>query len=246
MNGPWAKLIPTAALTAIIGYLSLPYFEAPPAITAPSTKRLKLAADDLRPTAPPATERDPFGGSVRFEMGNAHPEESGLTTKGNQATAGKSGQASPGPGGSAAGKTAAGEAKLDKTAAGDPMKRAATEVKTADRTVNTELVLNATLLHGQQRHAFINGRSYQPGEALDASDSPTPCIVAEIHHHYVVLEREGRRVDLNYSDESAGSKLNSAGRSDKPKSAKMPVAGGPRGPSPPARTNTTVRAPQAR
>jgi hypothetical protein len=226
MNGPWAKLVPTAALIAIIGYLSMPYFDAPPANPAPS-KRLKLAADDLRPAAPPATERDPFGGSVRFEMGEANHEESGRTTKGNQATAGKPGQASPGPGGSSAGKTAAIEAKTGRTDVADPTKRATTEVKTADRTANTELVLNATLLHGQKRHAFINGRSYKPGESLDPSDSPTPCIVAEIHHHYVVLERDGRRVDLNYSDESASSKPSSAGRSDKPKSVKIPGAGGP-------------------
>jgi hypothetical protein len=246
MNGPWAKLIPTAALIAIIGYLSLPYFDASPANTAPPAKRLKLAADDLRPTAPPGTERDPFGGSVRFEMGDAHHEESGRITKGNQPTGGKLGQALPSPSGGAAAKTAASEAKMGKAAAGDPTKLSATEVKTADRTANTDLVLTATLLHGEQRHALINGRSYQPGEVLDGPDSQTPYTVAEIHHHHVVLERDGSRVDLNYPDESVGPKPAAAGRAGNPKNARIPGAGGPRGPSPPPRSNKTVRAPQAR
>ena len=60
-----------------------------------------------------------------------------------------------------------------------------------------ELVLNATILSGEKRLAMINGHAYRPGEAIVASDPAAQLRVAEIHHHRVVLEREGKRVDLN-------------------------------------------------
>ena len=252
MNGPWAKLIPSATLVAVLGYLSLPYFDAPPASTASSTQAPKMTAQSLHPTAPPPTERDPFGGSIRFEMGIARDEASGRLTKSNQAAAAMSGEPARGAQGGAnqtpVDKTASETTKAEKTTVIDAAGRPVTQIKTADHTTDVELVLSATWLHGQGRVALINGRAYRPGEQLDASDSQTPCIVAEIHHHQVVLNRNGTSMELRYPDATAVSKLTPSGqaanRSDKAKIAKVPATGRPRSLSPAPRSNSTAQAPQ--
>ena len=118
--------------------------------------------------------------------------------------------------------------------------------KIATQKVMAELVLNATLLYGEQRIAMINGRAYRTGEPLAASDSATQLRVAEIHHHRVVLENDGRLVDLTYSDKPAGTKpgrsAQVAGRPAKTKSVK--TAAKTRQPRPPS--PAVPPAPQAR
>jgi hypothetical protein len=234
-----AKLIPSAVLIAILGYLSWPYFDPAPAGNGSSGKLPEVAADLLRPAAPPATKRDPFGNSVRFELGETKNEKSGRRTTGNKPAGAKPGKTSHAQSG-AAGKSKAGEAATHSASA--------TEVKTADRNTMASLVLNATLLDGQKSIALINGRAYRPGEALATSGSEKAPVLVEIHHHGVILLCEGKPVELRYPDTPAGAKSDppAAKGSAKKKSAKPPAARRPAGSSSPVRPTATARPPQAR
>lgn len=225
------KLIPVAVLVAILGYLAWTHFEQEPPSAGPPSKLPEIANDLLRPAALPITERDPFGKSVRFELGETSDERPVPGRKGNKAAESTAGNASR-PG------TAA--------AAAPAKKLSPAEAKIATKKAMSELVLNATLLYGDQKIAMINGRAYQAGERLGAPGSEIPLRVAEIHHHRVVLEHDGKLVDLTYSDKPVDSKAGAArtaGRQDKTKTVKT---GAKTGSAPPRRPGATPRTPQTR
>ena len=169
--------------------------------------RADLSESQLHPPQLPETERDPFGNSVRFVLGEVKKEAPG---RGKGGAAAAAGSAKPGiketdakadDTAPAAGKTVDAK-KADPSA---PATKEVTEVRTSATTNNeqalADLVLSATLVNGNKCVALINGRQYHSGDRLDLS---TPILtVAEIHHHHVVLSGEGTKVDLKYSDAEA-------------------------------------------
>ena len=63
------------------------------------------------------------------------------------------------------------------------------------------LALDATFLHGDRRLALINGRVCAQGESLAISDAAAwPCVVAGISADKVLIEHQGRTVELKYRD----------------------------------------------
>jgi hypothetical protein len=235
-----SKLIPTIVLVATICYLAWSHYDLDAAAGALPSNLPEISADLLRPTAPPPTERDPFGKSVRFELGETSDERPvpGKTTAGTTpATSPPGNPANPGnpprPGTTGAGQSAAAPA-----ARLSPAEAAIIVEKTL-----AELVLNATLLSGDQRVAMINGRAYRPGDPVVAADAAAQLRVAEIHHHRVVLERQGKRVDLTFANQPTNTKAprggQLAGQNGKTKTVKTgaktrPGRSAPPRPQPPA------------
>jgi|GEM_PF-4272724 len=67
-----------------------------------------------------------------------------------------------------------------------------------------KLVLNATCITGEQRLAIINGRTYRLKDTLDKSNAAAPSwVIAEILPHKVLLECQGKRLQLCYADRVA-------------------------------------------
>jgi hypothetical protein len=67
-----------------------------------------------------------------------------------------------------------------------------------------DLVLGATSV-GSRRLAIINGRLYEPGQAVPLPEpSPGRCVVEEIRPYQVVLHCGDRRLALNYADKATG------------------------------------------
>jgi hypothetical protein len=62
-----------------------------------------------------------------------------------------------------------------------------------------QLVLDATIIHGDRRLALINGQVCGPGDAVVVSGLTTePCTVAEITAHKVLLTFRGETLQLEY------------------------------------------------
>jgi hypothetical protein len=79
----------------------------------------------------------------------------------------------------------------------------AAKAKTPGKTVDplSGLTLNATCIVGNQRLAVINGRVYAPREKLPVGKSPnSPYQLVSVDPHKVMLECEGKTVELKYSD----------------------------------------------
>ena len=75
--------------------------------------------------------------------------------------------------------------------------------KTPDKPVDPldGLKLDATCILGDQRLAVINGQLYAPQETLSAGNSSTPPFkIVSVLPYKVLLEREGKTVELTYSD----------------------------------------------
>jgi hypothetical protein len=218
MPGPMAKFAPTTVLVATFGYLGWSYFAVSP-LPVPISKPPQITADMLRPAAPEETKRDPFGESVRFELGETKSAKPGFNR--NQAKLadakpqGKPGATPASQVGSQ--KTGAALMNTAAIASGGPATQPLapvppgapastgsnnTSASTArGNTVSTDatlanLVLSATLLDGTDRVAMINDRAYRPGEPVDESTSEPGLTVAEIHHHYVILSRAGQLIQL--------------------------------------------------
>jgi hypothetical protein len=217
MSTPLAKLIPTATMIAILGYLCWSYLELGIPASSPPSKLPEVTAEMLHPKVPEETDRDPFGESLKFEM-TEHSEATGRTKTKPGAGTGATPAAGPRtaapaatqPGaaqGTKAARPVAGTGTAGAKGGGEAgnRPRGVVEVKTALRTADN-LVLNATLLHGGERSALINGRVYRQGEAIEESGTGSPQRVAEIHHHLVVLECEGQQLQLRYAEMSSGDK----------------------------------------
>ena len=74
MPAPLLKLIPTIVLVLTLAYLGWSHFDEEPPPAGPTGKLPDIANELLRPEAPSATERDPFGKSIRFELGETSDE----------------------------------------------------------------------------------------------------------------------------------------------------------------------------
>ncbi len=199
MPAPLVKLIPTAVMIAVLAYLGSPYIGAEVVANRAVGKLPEIANELLRPVAPEPTERDPFGNSVRFELGETSSQRPGYRTPAN-----KAGTAKPGDASAAAATSKQGGAP-------------------ADLVPPADLVLNATLLRGPSKVAMINGRAYRPGDCLEDSKLGAAYSIADVQHHQVVLEYEGKRVNLLYSDEAAAPKPALAAQAkgpNKPKTAR--------------------------
>jgi hypothetical protein len=63
------------------------------------------------------------------------------------------------------------------------------------------LTLNATLIRGARRRAIIDGRSYEEGDRLSASERMTdPFLIEHIAAHQVMIGHHGKRYALRYRD----------------------------------------------
>ena len=243
MPGPMAKFAPTTVLVATFGYLGWSYFAVSPS-PVPISKPPQITADMLRPAEPEETKRDPFGESVRFELGETKSAKLGFNRNQAKFSDAKP-QGKPGTTRSQVGSQKTGDASMNTAAIANggpatqpPAHRAArraastgsnnTSASTAHgNTVSADatlanLVLGATLLDGTDRVAMINNRAYRPGEPVDESTSEPGFRVAEIHHHYVVLSRAGQLIQLTYRDRPAES------RTGAPLRNKAAGGGGPR------------------
>ena len=65
------------------------------------------------------------------------------------------------------------------------------------------LTLKGTFLSGERRLALINDRFYAEGESLRPSTLKAAWRVAEVQAHRVVLEHQGKQVELKYADRTA-------------------------------------------
>jgi hypothetical protein len=232
MPAPLIKLIPTLMLMAIFGYLGWSYFDTASAPNAPAASMPEIAADHLRPVAPDETQRDPFGDSVRFEVGETSDEKPGPRARNKPAGATKAaGTAVTGKGFQDQGKTGAAGPRSTATvnvltgatseASGKTSANNAPATRTVAAQAPTELVLNATVLHNQKQIAVINGHAYGPGEPIVTSDSEKPFRIVEVHHHRVVLICDGKLMNLGYLDGSVDPKSGSTTRAGKTKKVKL-------------------------
>ena len=63
------------------------------------------------------------------------------------------------------------------------------------------VALEATCIVGERRLALINGRLYAPRETLSTSNSSAPPYkIVDVFPYKVLLESEGKTVELKYSD----------------------------------------------
>jgi hypothetical protein len=179
------RLAPRAIVLAVVGYCVWPSASA--LFSQPETKPPEtlpdITAAMLSPALSPSPTRDPFGGAAVVPW-LAAKQPGAAAGK----TAGKGGPAKPPV--SAAGKTAgksphSGSAKTpDKPA--DPL---------------GGLALDATCIVGDRRLAMINGRMYAVQETLRTGNSATPPYkVVDVLPYKVVLERDGKTLELTYSD----------------------------------------------
>jgi hypothetical protein len=206
-NSPFANLIPSAVLVALMAYLSWPYLEPARSSANPPGKLPKITEAVLHPAVLPATKRDPFGASIRFELEEfgdekldprkARGKPPGVKTLATGAAASKLPVTTLEKRTADTGTVAAGR---DEPAQVASKKKDATKTAAPDSKDTSSLVLSATLLHGQQSLALINGRAYKPGDVLEGSTLERPLLLAEVHHHWVVVKRGEQLMNLGYSD----------------------------------------------
>lgn len=195
---PAAKLLPSVIIVATFGYLCWPYFETARQMPAATAKSAQITGQLLKPSQPPQAARDPFGNSLAFELGETSDERPGQGRKGRPAP--------PKTPAAVVTKGADRKPQETRTAAREGMAAAPSAVAKVgakveskpDAEVLGEMVLNATLLRGPLQSAMINGRVYQRGDVLEQAEAKEPLRVDEIHHHHVVLIRDGKRLELKY------------------------------------------------
>ncbi len=182
MELPAGKLAPRAIAFAMVGYCVWPsiaqLFAEPEA--KPPQKASEMAVSLLEPAMPPPPVRDPF----------VLP-----------------GAARPAPAAGRAGRAAT-NGRLDQLV-GLPAGRAA-----AGGSAVPGLTLEGTCIVGDRRLAIINGRLYAPRETLvaagfqpaqqPAGGQPAPgtsvCNVVDVFPYKVLLECQGKQIELGYSD----------------------------------------------
>ncbi len=169
------KMAPTAIVVAAVGYFCWPYLSPTGAnvMFNEGGKPVDINMALLSPKLTAAPGRDPFGMKVETPRAEAEtPTKSGSTPRPNT------------------------------NPARGTQEGAATPVETAEVEVDqplTGLALNATFLRGSRRAAMINSQFYSEGETLEPSGpNIKPYVVAKIFQHHVLLERQGRTVELTY------------------------------------------------
>jgi hypothetical protein len=184
MNALLVKVVPTAVVLAVGGYVVWPYLgpgggEA--AAPAPAANPARAGATEippalLRPVPVPPPARDPFDDpeerravvreSVRQRLKDLvkRLEEGRRVRPGAPAQAGRGGA-------------------VDGPLAG--------------------LTLNATYIQGGRAAAVINGRVYRPGQHVAGGGDPDAFTLAEVRLHSVVLRQHGRDLELKYGGRPA-------------------------------------------
>lgn len=118
-------------------------------------------------------------------------------------------------------------AKAGKTAAtdSDPAK-----AKAAGKPVDplAGVKLEATCILGNQRLAMINGQLYAPQERLATGKSSTPLKIVSVFPYKVLLEHEGKTVELTYLDGASASASSQGAGAHSTSGAKKASAGGSR------------------
>jgi hypothetical protein len=211
------KLAPRAVVLAVVGYCVWPTIMdlASKPDPKPPEKVPELAASALRPKMPPLPTRDPFGAKPAAKAMAARPATSSTTTAAmvNKAAAKLASRsaATKGP----AGMTAAAKGPAGKTATAGT---AAVAAKSPPPTAG--LTLEATCIAGDQRMAVINGRLYRAQEMLAASNAAAPAYrLIDVSPHKVLLEYQGKRVELSYSDSASRPAGSGRPEAARPKSA---------------------------
>ncbi len=199
MPTPIAKLLPTATLIVVFGYLTWSYLETAPTAGPPASQLPQIATALLKPSPPDDTPRDPFGESVRFALTPPKKDEV-PAPKGVQ----------PGDKPSQGAKTAQGTVAArgsGPSQAADQSPAKTTETRTAAggevHEPPAHWVLNGTVLRGAQSFAMINGRDYRAGERVEVEPSGPAWTLAEIQHHRVMLSGDQKVVELKFADPAA-------------------------------------------
>jgi hypothetical protein len=197
-----SKLAPRATVLAVVGYCvwpSLSYMTSQPE-TKPPGKLPELAAALLSPKMPSCPTRDPFGSKSAAQLSarrGASTAAVKLATKEDRA-------------------------KSSTPLVGKPAEKLAA-ADTSEQPVDplNGLTLDATCIVGRRRAAVINGRLYAPEELLSASSPSTPPYkIVDVFPYKVLLEREGKTLELTYSNVASRSvSSQSAGGGARPGSA---------------------------
>lgn len=244
MTGAVGKMAPTGVVVAVVSYCIWPYvFAAAPAADAKQAAKLpEISPVVLSPRIPPPPERNPFdtADAARASAGDKKKgPTAGTVAKDGTRAGGKRDAAVS----SAALKNPA-TAKRESPPAADDGKTAGTKALNGSGDPMSGLMLEATCISGNQRLAAINGRIYQEGELLRWSSGSAPaCVVAQIRPDKVLLECQGKTIELKYSDVASPSsqgkgpataaKASGVAGASRPKKSAAPKS---RGGSTPAKT----------
>ena len=182
MQLQYGKMAPTGFMIVVAGYWCWPFLDGLGAgVRSQEDKSLpEVTAELLSPKIDPPPERDPFHALYPGQITPVEtqdPDAGGTVQDGDEfVTSG---------------------ADAEKT----PPASAEGDFNASERTANPlgGLTLNATFIKGDQRVALINGRPYMQGELLDLSNSSSgDCLVKRIDSYAVLIEHNGRTVELSY------------------------------------------------
>jgi hypothetical protein len=174
-----ARVVPTGVVVTVIGYCVWPclFGSAQPSDPPPAAKPPEITAATLASVVPPLPDRDPFHA---FDAAHA-------SAKGRASTLFAGANANGGPADSGA------------TSAGDP--RAAANARRRNVDPLQGLALEATCLSGRERLAMINGHIYRQRETVQSPVAGAPpCVVAQVTHDGVLLQSQGKTLELKYSN----------------------------------------------
>jgi hypothetical protein len=180
------KLAPTGIVAAVAAWCCWPHLpgrETDLGLQAPDTLP-KIAASLLSPEFESASGRNPFRPVAEHEDEYAAGAEPVVSTVTRQQETSGSPKEKPG-----SPREKPGSPKEEPSPEQDPLE------------IVKSLPLQATFVHGDRRMALIDGQFCEEGSTLAVADSArSPCIVARISAHRVLVLYRGRTVELGYQD----------------------------------------------
>jgi hypothetical protein len=209
---PVGKFVPSCIVVAATSYCAWPYFsESDRAAGTQKNDNLpKISAEAISPKISPPPQRDPFeaSGEKPAKQANNTPPSQGRNPKQTSAAGAAnaaisiSGQQPKTPPANSTGNAAA---------------KTSQNVSNASKETPA-LSLYATSIYGNQRLTMINNRIYQEGETLQpVNPADPPCMIAKVLADRVILESQGKTIELLYSDKP------NAGAQSKATSAQKPA-----------------------
>ena len=216
-------MAPTILAVGLVGYWAWPFVSAADAEAKKDPAVPQIAPAMLSPKIMPAPGRDPFREPGKAETPNG-PHGPGTAPGQPKKEAPAASKGAPGQTGAAAASPK-----------GPPGAKPPTAWLSA-------LTLNATCTTGSRPTAMINGRLYSPGESLrlpgatvgpgtvpDHALHGARVSLAEIHAYRVVLESQGKKIDLGYANVDSGPRGSAPGKASPtgspPRRAGRPAAG---------------------